>query len=79
MDINAVGNDGKSTILLETITDSKRLTPEFLEFLLSHGASLKQKAPNGKTAYDIIMECCSDSEIKKIATNYWKIQNITKK
>ena len=78
LDINAVGKDGHTSILLETAIDSKRLTPEFIEFLLSHGANLEQKALNGKTAYDIIMECCSNEEVKKIVSNYWKLRQSKK-
>ncbi|KAH0793701.1 ankyrin repeat protein [Histomonas meleagridis] len=74
LDINAVGRDGHTSILLETAIDSKRLTPEFIEFLLSHGADLNQKALNGKTAYEIIMECCSNAEVKRIVNNYWNLK-----
>ena len=79
LDINAVGRDGHTSILLEAAIDSKRLTPEFTEFLLSHGADLEQKALNGKTAYEIIMECCSNAEVKRIVSSYWKTRQSKKK
>ena len=50
VDINTIAKDN-SSILMETLVDTKKVTPQIMEFLLENGANLDMKGENGKTCY----------------------------
>lgn len=68
LDINAKNNEGQ-TLLLEVISDREKMTPEFTEFLLSHGANMYVVSNNKRNVYDLAMQICAPG-VKEIFQKY---------
>jgi ankyrin repeat protein len=65
LDINAGALEGKPTLLLEVMTDRKRMRRDLAEFLVGHGVNMASKALNGMTAYDLAMQMCTP-DVKEV-------------
>ena len=73
VDINTISKDN-SSLLMETLVDTKKVTPQIIEFLLENGANLNMVGDNGKTCYQmakIIYK--SQPNILNIVEKYHKI------
>jgi ankyrin repeat protein len=68
LDLNAKDERG-STLLLEVLSDSQRMTPEIAQFLLSRKVDVNATAGNGKKAFEIAMQCCSPA-VKAVFTQW---------
>jgi ankyrin repeat protein len=68
LDLNAK-DDQDNTLLLELLSDSKRMTPQLAQFLLSRNANVNVVAKNKKKAFEIAMQCCNPP-VKAVFTQW---------